>query len=57
MTMQINKMMSLINEVFGVSGIQSPKQPQVFIFPENNAYPVKKVKKTIKLNNNHKVAL
>mgnify|MGYP006982805636 CR=1 FL=1 len=47
-TIQINKMMSFIKLVCGVKGIQSPKQPQVLILPENNAYPVKKVKKTIK---------
>ena len=29
-----NNKMSLIKEVFGVSGIQSPKQPQVLILPE-----------------------
>ena len=27
--------MSLIKEVWGVKGMQSPKQPQVLIFPEN----------------------
>jgi hypothetical protein len=29
--------MSLIKEVLGVKGMQSPKQPQVLIFPENKA--------------------
>ena len=28
---------SLMNDTFGVSGIQSPKQPHVLIFPENKA--------------------
>ena len=49
--------MSFIKLVCGVKGIQSPKHPQVLILPENKAYPVKNVKKTIKPNNNHSVCL
>ena len=49
--------MSFIKLVCGVKGIQSPKHPQVLILPENKAYPVKNVKKTINPNNNHSVCL
>ena len=55
--MENSSTISFIKEVFGVNGIQSPKQPQVLIFPENKAYPVKKLKKTISTNNIHKVCL
>jgi hypothetical protein len=37
MTIDTKRMMSFIKEVLGLKGIQSPKQPQVLIFPENNA--------------------
>ena len=57
MSMASNKITSLMNETFGVSGIQSPKHPHVLIFPENKAYPVRNVKNTINPNNNHKVCL
>ena len=35
--MDKNNRMSFMKEVFGVSGIQSPKQPQVLILPEKKA--------------------
>ena len=35
--MDTKSTMSLIKEVLGVNGMQSPKQPQVFILPENKA--------------------
>ena len=55
--METKSTMSLIKEVLGVKGMQSPKQPQVLIFPENKAYPVRKVKNTISPNNNQSVFL
>ena len=57
MNIASKRIISFIKDTLGVNGIQSPKQPQVFIFPENKAYPVKNVKNTIRPINNHKVCL
>src|SRR5688572_33363303 len=46
-----NSARSLINDVSGVIGRQSPKQPQFLNFPEIYAYPVRKVKKMMSNNN------
>ena len=53
--MSTNNTRSFVKDCAAVKGKQSPKQPQVLIFPENKAYPVKKVKKTISANNNQSV--
>ena len=39
----------------GVSGIQSPKQPQAFILPVNKTKAVKKVKNRVNKSNNQVV--
>ena len=56
-TIRTPNMMSLVNDIAGVSGKQSPKHPQVLILPENKAYPVRKVKNSMRINKSHVIFL